>query len=74
MDGKGSWRDNVFVDRLRRSIKYEEVYLKAYESVTEASRRLGPTSTSITRGGLIPTLKAYHRIGSTITIYHIPWL
>jgi len=39
MDGKGSWRDNVFVDHLRRNTKYEEVYLKAYESVTEASRR-----------------------------------
>ena len=36
MDGKGRWRDNVFVERLWRSVKYEEVYLKAYESVTEA--------------------------------------
>ena len=36
MDGKGSWRDNVFVERLWRSVKYEEVYLKAYESVSEA--------------------------------------
>jgi putative transposase len=36
MDGKGSWRDNVFVERLWRSIKYEEVYLKAYETVAEA--------------------------------------
>ena len=36
MDGKGCWRDNVFVERLWRSIKYEEVYLHAYESVTEA--------------------------------------
>jgi len=36
MDGKGSWRDNVFVERLWRSVKYEEVYLKAYESVGEA--------------------------------------
>jgi putative transposase len=33
MDGKGAWRDNVFVERLWRSIKYEEVYLKAYDSV-----------------------------------------
>ena len=33
MDGKGAWRDNVFVERLWRSIKYEEVYLRAYESV-----------------------------------------
>jgi putative transposase len=36
MDGRGSWRDNVFVERLWRSIKYEEVYLHAYESVSHA--------------------------------------
>lgn len=41
MDGKGSWRDNVFVERLWRSVKYEEVYLKAYASVTEARRSIG---------------------------------
>jgi putative transposase len=33
MDGKGCWRDNVFVERLWRSVKYEEVYLHAYDSV-----------------------------------------
>ena len=33
MDGKSAWRDNVFVERLWRSVKYEEVYLNAYESV-----------------------------------------
>jgi putative transposase len=36
MDGKGAWRDNVFVERFWRSIKYEEVYLKAYDNVPEA--------------------------------------
>ncbi len=36
MDGKGSWRDNVFVERLWRSVKYEEVYLHAYDSVSDA--------------------------------------
>ncbi len=45
MDGKGSWRDNVFVERLWRSVKYEEVYLRAYDTVSEArasiSRYLG---------------------------------
>lgn len=41
MDGKGAWRDNVFVERLWRSVKYEEVYLRAYESVTEARASLG---------------------------------
>ena len=37
---KGSWRDNVFVERLWHAIKYEEVYLKAYESVTEARQSI----------------------------------
>ena len=41
MDGKGAWRDNVFVERLWRSVKYEEVYLKAYESVAEARASIG---------------------------------
>jgi putative transposase len=36
MDGRGAWRDNVFVERLWRSVKYEEVYLRAYASVAEA--------------------------------------
>jgi putative transposase len=36
MDGRGAWRDNVFVERLWRSVKYEEVYLHAYESVSAA--------------------------------------
>jgi putative transposase len=41
MDGKGAWRDNVFVARVWRSVKYEEVYLKAYESVSHARRSIG---------------------------------
>ena len=41
MDGKGSWRDNVFVERLWRSIKYEEIYLKAYDTVGEARVSIG---------------------------------
>ena len=41
MDGKVAWRDNVFVERLWRSIKYEEVYLKAYDSVSEARASIG---------------------------------
>jgi putative transposase len=41
MDGKGSWRDNVFVERIWRSVKYEEVYLKAYASVGEARASIG---------------------------------
>jgi putative transposase len=41
MDGKGSWRDNVFVERLWRSVKYEEVYLRAYDTVSEARTSIG---------------------------------
>jgi putative transposase len=41
MDGKGCWRDNVFVERIWRTIKYEEVYLHAYGSVQEARSSLG---------------------------------
>jgi putative transposase len=41
MDGKGRWCDNVFVERLWRSLKYEQVYLYAYESVTEARSKIG---------------------------------
>jgi putative transposase len=41
MDGRGAWRDNVFVERLWRSVKYEEVYLRAYTSVGEARASLG---------------------------------
>jgi putative transposase len=41
MDGKGAWRDNVFVERLWRSIKYEEAYLHAYKIVSEARAGIG---------------------------------
>jgi putative transposase len=41
MDGKGCWRDNVFVERLWKSIKYEEVYLRAYETVSAARGGIG---------------------------------
>jgi putative transposase len=41
MDGKGRWIDNVFIERLWRTLKYEEIYLKAYETVAEAIRGIG---------------------------------
>jgi putative transposase len=41
MDGKGSWRDNAFVERLWRSVKYEEVYLRAYDGIAETRVSLG---------------------------------
>jgi len=41
MDGKGAWRDNVFVERFWRSLKYDEVYLRAYETASEAKHFIG---------------------------------
>lgn len=41
MDGKGRWMDNVFIERLWKSVKYEEAYLKGYNSIVEARRELG---------------------------------
>jgi putative transposase len=41
MDGKGAWWDNVFAERLWRSIKSEEVYLRAYKTVSEARAGIG---------------------------------
>ena len=41
MDGRGAWRDNVIVERLWRSVKYEEVYLRAYGAVSEARESIG---------------------------------
>ena len=53
MDGKGRWVDNVFVERLWRSVKYEDVYLRAYETPTELSGRGWPaTSVSTTPGAV----------------------
>ena len=40
MDGRGRWLDNVFIERLWRSVKYEDVYLKAYDSITAARQGL----------------------------------
>ncbi len=50
MDGKGAWRDNVFVERLWRSVKYEEVYLQAYDSVSAARSCLARYRHSTTQG------------------------
>ncbi|WP_198433292.1 integrase core domain-containing protein [Burkholderia ubonensis] len=41
LDGKGNWRDNVFVERVWRSITCEEIYLKAYESVSHVRYSIG---------------------------------
>jgi len=50
MDGKGSWRDNLFIERLWKSVKYEEVYLHGYDSVTEAHRGLAHYFTFYNQG------------------------
>jgi len=40
MDGNGQWRDNIFIERLWITFKYEEIYLKAYESISHAKKEL----------------------------------
>ena len=56
MDGKGRYNDNIFVERLWRTVKYEEVYLKAYANASEARRELGalPPGSTTTRDLIRP--------------------
>jgi putative transposase len=61
MDGKGCWRDNVFVERLWRTINYEEVNLRAYDSVLHARAHWAAIWTSTTPAGLTRALTAYTR-------------
>jgi putative transposase len=65
MDGKGPRRDNVFVERLRRSVKYDEVYLRANESVAEArgsiASYLRSSSSSVPDGGSTARRTAWGR-------------
>ena len=65
MDGRGRCLDNIFVERLWRSLKYEEVYLKDYESVAEARNGIEPTSGFTTRRGCIRVWVTGHRLRST---------
>jgi putative transposase len=55
MDGRGAWRDNLVVERLWKSVKYEEVYLHAYDSVPEAREHLARYFTFYNRGPYYPT-------------------
>ena len=50
MDGRGAWRDNLFVERLWKTVKYEEVYLHAYASGIEAQRHLAAYFTFYNQG------------------------
>jgi len=59
MDGRGRWMDNVFIERLWRSVKYEEVYLKAYENMSEARRERWRAGTWCTKVSA-PSLGPYH--------------
>ena len=71
MDGKGCWRDNVFVERLWRTVKYEEVYLKAYDTVSTAKANLatffnletsvGRTRRRLWRGGWLGATRQHGR-------------
>ena len=65
MDGKGAWRDNVFVERFWRTVKYEEVYLHAYEGVGKHGNRSAATSPSTTQSDLTSLLTAAPRIKPT---------
>ena len=73
MDGKGSWKDNVFVEHLRLTIKYEEVYLRLGDrKVTEAKRSMADLLTSITVEGHRPALTECQQTRFTIRTCHYP--
>ena len=73
MDGKGAWRDNVFVERLWRSVKYEEVYLRAYETVGEARASIGRYLDFYNGDVHIRVLTAAPRIKPTSSRCHSAW-
>src|SRR6202023_1262602 len=65
MDGKGAWRDNVFVERLWRSVKYEELYLRAYDPAREARPSIGRYLPFSTGRRPHPSLEVGHPIKLT---------
>ena len=73
MDGRGAWRDNVFVERLWRSVKYEEVYLRAYDSVSEARASLGRYLDFYNGGGRTRAWARGRRSGPISTIGRRRW-
>ena len=73
MDGKGAWRDNVFVERLWRSVKYEEVYLRAYETVGEARASIGRYLDFYNGPDRTKALTTPHRIKLTSTSRQSAW-
>jgi transposase InsO family protein len=74
MDGKGAWRDNIFIGRLSRSVKYEEVYLRAYETVSERATRSVVISTSTIDAARIRVLTEVLRIKPASPCCRSAWL
>ena len=68
MDGKGRWVDNMFVERLWRSVKYEEVYLKACDSMAAAKALLGRYLPSTIPGDGTSRLTGAHRTAFTTNL------
>ncbi|MGB7300591.1 MAG: IS3 family transposase [Burkholderiaceae bacterium] len=74
MDGRGAWRDNVFIERFWRTIKYEEIYLKAYDSVADARRGIAAfidwynTGRPHSSVGRVPPMQAYEKPQSTLKL------
>jgi hypothetical protein len=62
MDGKGRWMDNVFMERLWWSVKYQDVYLKAYSSIAEVRKGAETILSSITVSGGFRALTEGHRM------------
>jgi hypothetical protein len=73
MDGKGAWRDNVIVERLCCSVKYEEVYLRAYAASAKLALRSASTSTSTISEDRIRALTASRPIEPTSTRCPSAW-
>ena len=69
MDGKGAWRDNIFVERLWRSIKYEDIYLHAYETPTDVKHGCNSILNSIILDALIEHIQGKHRIRRIVPNY-----
>jgi putative transposase len=66
MDGRGQWRDNVFVERLWKSVKYEEVYLKAYGRVAAAREHIGRYLGRVPPSGVSPQVSKVEASGAQL--------
>jgi putative transposase len=73
MNWKGGWGDNVFVEHLWYTIKYEEVYLKAYDAVSGGKQLMKKYINFCNQRCLTPVLRVYHQTRYAITICYKPW-